>query len=269
LKMITADFILKLGGSAITHKDAPLSANIPVMEMAAKELAGVNLCKNRIVLVYGGGSYGHYAARKHMADGKVQSSIGAAEIRAAMLSLTKILTEVFLWQGLPIFCINPSSSLAFNDGRLTNEECLLRIVRLALESGLLPAIGGDVVLEGGGGGRIASGDLIARLLARKMGAEALLFGTDVDGILGGDGKLIKKAGRGDLDALIARIGGRRGDVTGGMAGKLAEVRSYIDEGGKQAVIFNLAKEGRLSGIINRKEVECTYIGSGNRMVDGD
>jgi isopentenyl phosphate kinase len=87
--------------------------------------------------------------------------------------------------------------------------------------------------------------------------------------LGGDGKLIKKVGRGDLDALIARIGGRRGDVTGGMAGKLAEVRSYIDEGGKQAVIFNLAKEGRLSRIINRNEVECTYIGSGNRMVDGD
>jgi isopentenyl phosphate kinase len=265
--MIKADFVLKLGGSAITHKDAPMSANIPVMEMAAKELAGVDLCENKLVLVYGGGSYGHYAARKHMADGKVQSSAGVAEIRAAMLSLTKILTEVFLWQGLPIFCINPSSSLAYSHGHLANEECLLRNVRLALGCGLLPAIGGDVVLEGGGGARIASGDIIARLLASKMGAQALLFGTDVDGVLGGDGRLLKKASRSDLDALIARVGGRKGDVTGGMAGKLAEVRSYIDDGGKRAIIFNLVKEGRLSGIINGREVECTYIGSGDKEVD--
>ncbi len=267
--MIKADFVLKLGGSAITQKDAPLSANIPVMELAAKELAGSNLCRNRTVLVYGGGSYGHYAARRHMVNGRVEPPTSAAEVRAAMLSLTKILTEVFLWQGLPIFCINPSSSLASKSGCIANEECLLRTARMALESGLLPAIGGDVVLEAGGGARIVSGDFIARLVAKRMGARALLFGTDVDGILGDDGRLIREAGRGDLDSLIARIGGRKGDVTGGMAGKLAEVRSYLDEGGRLAVIFNLTKEGRLSGIMGGSEVECTYIGSGDRMVDGE
>lgn len=267
--MVKADFILKLGGSAITHKDAPLSANVPVMETAARELAGVNLSRNKIVLVYGGGSYGHYVARKHMAEGKVQSPAGAAEIRAAMISLTKVLTEAFLWHGLPIFCISPSSSLAFSEGRITNEECLLASARLALENGLLPAIGGDVVLERGGGARIASGDLIARILAKRMGAKALLFGTDVDGVTGSNGKLITRAGRGDLDRLIAQIGGRKGDVTGGMAGKLTEIRSYLDEGGRQAIIFNLAKEGRLGGIINGREVECTYIGTRDRMVDGE
>lgn len=267
--MVKADFVLKLGGSAITHKDAPLSPNMPVMEGTARELACVNLCKNKIILVYGGGSYGHYAASKHMAAGKVQSPAGVAEIRAAMLSLTKTLTGVFIWQGLPLFCINPSSALTLDDGHIANEECLVRTTRRALECGLIPAVGGDVVLERGGGARIVSGDLIARLLARRLGAKALLFGTDVDGILGGDGRVMKKVGRGDLDALIARIGGRRGDVTGGMAGKLTEVRSYLDEGGKMAVIFNLAKEGRLSGIINGGEVECTYIGSGNRRIDGE
>lgn len=269
MKMIKADFVVKLGGSAITHKDAPLSANIPVMEMTARELARVNACKSRIVLVYGGGSFGHYVARKHMAGGKVLSPTGAAEIRAAMISLTKVLTEAFLWQGIPIFCINPSSSLAFNEGRIANGECLMNSVRIALENGLLPAVGGDVVLESGGGARILSGDLIARLLAKQLSAKSLLFGTDVDGVLGRDGKLIPKVGISDLDGLVTRIGGRDGDVTGGMAGKLAEVRSYIEEGGKQAVIFDLTKEGRLSGIINGEKVECTYIGSGDRMVDGE
>jgi isopentenyl phosphate kinase len=267
--LVKADFVLKLGGSAITHKDAPLSPNMTVMEMAARELAAIDLSEKKIVLVFGGGSYGHYAAGKHMASGRVQSAAGMAEIRAAMLSLTKILTEVFIWQGLPIFCINPSSALTLDDGHLANEECLLRTVRAALGCGLIPAIGGDAVLEKGGGGRIVSGDLIASLLAKRLRAKALLFGTDVDGILGGDGRVMKRVGRGDLDAIIARIGGRRGDVTGGMAGKLTEVRSYLDEGGRLAVIFNLSKEGRLSGIINGGEVECTYVGSGDRRFDGE
>jgi isopentenyl phosphate kinase len=264
-----ADFILKLGGSAITHKDAPLSPNMAVIETAAREMASINLCMHKIVLVYGGGSYGHYAARKHMVAGRVKSSTGVAEIRAAMLSLTKILTEVFIWQGLPIFCISPSSVLTLDDDQIVNEDNLLRIVRRALEFNLIPAIGGDVVLERGGGARIVSGDLIARLMANRLGAKALLFGTDVDGVLGGDGRLMKNVRRSDLDALIARIGNRRGDVTGGMAGKLAEVKTYLDGGGKVAVIFNLSKEGRLNGIINGRDVECTYIGSGNRRVDGE
>jgi isopentenyl phosphate kinase len=267
--MVKADFVLKLGGSAITHKDAPLSPNIPIMEMTAKELAGADLCSNRMVLVYGGGSYGHYVARKHLSDGKVKSPSGIAEIRAAMISLTKVLTEVFIWQGVPIFCINPSGSLAFDRGRITNTECLVGSVRHALENGLLPAVGGDVVLDSQGGARIASGDLLARILAKRLGSKSLLFGTDVDGILGADGKLIRMIGKGELDALIPRIGKRKGDVTGGMAGKLAEIRSYIEEGGERAIVFNLAKEGRLSGIIKGKEVECTYIGSGDRMVDGE
>jgi hypothetical protein len=43
----------------------------------------------------------------------------------------------------------------------------------------------------------------------------------------------------------------------------------MEEGGRRAVIFNLTKEGRLSRIINGEKVECTYIGSGDRMVDGE
>lgn len=267
--MVKADFVLKLGGSAITHKDAPLSPNMPVMETTAREMAAINLCRHKVILVYGGGSYGHYAAGRHMAAGKVQSAVGMAEIRAAMLSLTKILTEVFIWQGLPIFCINPSSVLNLGNGKILNDGCLLRTVSRALECGLVPAIGGDVVLERGGGARIVSGDVIARLVAKRLGAKALLFGTDVDGVLGGDGRLMRSVGRAELDALIARIGGRKGDVTGGMAGKLTEIRTYLDEGGKRAIVFNLSKEGRLSGIINGKEVECTYIGYDNREVDGE
>lgn len=267
--MVKADFVLKLGGSAITHKDAPLSPNIPVIEAAAREMASINLCRNKLVLVYGGGSYGHFAAKRHMASGSVHSALGAAEVRAAMLSLTKILTEVFIWQGLPIFCINPSSVLGISNREILNEGCLMGTVRRGLESGLVPAIGGDVVLEKGGGARIVSGDVIARLVAKRLGAKALLFGTDVDGVLDRDGRLMKRVNRADLDALIVRVGGRRGDVTGGMAGKLTEIGKYLDGGGKTAVVFKLAGEGRLSGIINGKDVECTYIGSGNREVDGE
>lgn len=262
--MAKADFVVKLGGSAITHKDAPLSPNMPTIELAGNELASINLCKNKVVLVYGGGSYGHYAAAKHVEGGRVRSPSGAAEIRAAMLSLTKVLTEVLIWKGLPIFCINPSGAMSLDNGRLVGKDCLFRTVDRALEAGLIPTIGGDVILGRGGEARIVSGDLLARLLAQRTGAKALLFGTDVDGVLDTDGRLLRRLSRSQLDSIMSRITAREGDVTGGMGGKLAEVKSYLEEGGKLAVIFNLAKEGRLSGIINGREVEGTYIGTSDR-----
>jgi len=257
----SADFVLKLGGSAITHKDVPLSANTSVLKGVADELLQLQRRYEppRIVIVYGGGSFGHPAARKYLSDGAITDPRGCAEVRAAMLSLAGIITEIFLDRGLPIFVINPSSSLVLRDGEIDPEASFLLPVDRCLGAGLMPALGGDVVLDSVRGARILSGDRIARLLARRLGAR-LLFGTDVDGVLLG-GSVIRRIDPADLPSLSRGVGGREGDVTGGMAGKLDEIRRFLSEGGAGAAIFNITVPGNLTKVISGKEIECTYIGT--------
>ncbi|HPC27502.1 MAG TPA: isopentenyl phosphate kinase [Candidatus Methanomethylicus sp.] len=242
--MIEADYVLKLGGSAITHKDTPFSANTACIRRLAKEISGS--VGKRIILVYGGGSFGHAAAIRHLSGGLVSSPSGIAEVRAAMLALTMELTRGFMAEGVPIFALNPSSCLVFgNGGSIRFGGAAIEAIEKALEGGLIPAMGGDIILDRGGGARILSGDTIARMLALRFRVKTLAFGTDVDGVLGPSGA-IRAISRAELPGVIGMVGGRSGDVTGGMSGKLAAVRDYLSRGGREVLIFNACKPGTLA-----------------------
>ena len=54
--------LMKLGGSVITHKDRPLSPNFKVIKDLSHVLASVQM---PVVLVHGGGSFGHYWSVKY------------------------------------------------------------------------------------------------------------------------------------------------------------------------------------------------------------
>ena len=58
--------LLKLGGSLITHKDVPLSVNWIALKRVANAISDSRLPskKRHLVLVHGGGSFGHYYAGK-------------------------------------------------------------------------------------------------------------------------------------------------------------------------------------------------------------
>jgi len=246
--MIEADYVLKLGGSAITHKDTPFSANTACIRRLAKEVSGG--VGKRIILVYGGGSFGHAAAIRHLSGGLVSSPSGIAEVRAAMLALTMELTREFVAEGVPIFALNPSSCLVFGSGgSIRFGRAAIEAIEKALEGGLVPAMGGDIVLDRGGGARILSGDTIARMLALRFRAKTLAFGTDVDGVLGPSG-VIRAISRAELPGVIGMAGGRPGDVTGGMSGKLAAVRDYLSRGGHEVLIFNACKPGTLARVLS-------------------
>lgn len=262
--MDRVDYVIKLGGSAITNKGTPLSPNTEVLKGIAKELANIQCCK-RIVLVYGGGSYGHSVARRYLENGKISNPQGMAATRSAMLTLAKKLTDVFLPQGIPLFCINPSSCFILKNGEPEPKAFFLKLVTKALGAGLVPAIGGDIVLDIECNARVLSGDTIARMLAAELNAKALLFGSDVDGILF-DNKVVKEIRKEEIKRMQSKVSGRQGDVTGGMAGKLKEVDKYLSQGGELSVIFNLTKPGMLTKILKGQEVEATYIRSRHKGV---
>ncbi len=245
--MAKADYVVKLGGSAITHKGTPFSANAEHMRRLAKEIAGA--AGKKIIIVYGGGSFGHAAAIKHLSGGRISTPSGIAEVRAAMLALTNELTREFVAEGVPVFAFAPSSSLVFGGGcSIRFGRATLEAVAKALEGGLVPAMGGDIILDRGGGARILSGDTIARMLGIRFSAKTLAFGTDVDGVMGASG-VIRAISRTELPAVIKMAGGRSGDVTGAMAGKLAAVRDYLSRGGREALIFNACKPGVLARVL--------------------
>ena len=204
-----------------------------------------------LILVYGGGSFGHYVARKYIYEGLITDVKGVAEIHSAMLSLTKILTDQLLQHGLPIFAANSSSSFVLKDGDLLH--AFYEPFELSLERGLIPVVGGDVVLDSSSGARILSGDRIASLLAKTFQARVLAFGTDVDGVILG-GSTISKIKAKEICEILDHIAQTQEDVTGGMVGKLKEIASYLLEGGKSATIFNITRPGQLTRLLSGKEV---------------
>ena len=54
--------LIKLGGSIITNKEKPLSAKRKIIDNLAKNLKKID---ESIIIVHGGGSYGHYWSVKY------------------------------------------------------------------------------------------------------------------------------------------------------------------------------------------------------------
>ncbi|MCX8181592.1 MAG: isopentenyl phosphate kinase [Candidatus Methanomethyliaceae archaeon] len=250
MKFTKVDFVIKLGGSAITKKDQPFTPNLEVIKTISLELSQI-YNRPSLILVYGGGSFGHHVARRYISGGLIRDIKGTAEIHSAMFSLTKILTDHFLQQDLPVFAINSSSSFILKNGNL--QEAFYTPLELSLERGLIPLIGGDVVFDSSSGIRILSGDRIASMLAKTFQAKVLAFGTNVDGILL-KGSTVPKIKAQEIEKILDHIKQMQEDVTGGMSGKLREIARYLVEGGKSAIIFNITRPGQLTRLLSGKEV---------------
>ncbi|MEM4406055.1 MAG: isopentenyl phosphate kinase [Candidatus Methanomethylicaceae archaeon] len=249
--MTKVDFVIKLGGSAITKKDQPFTPNLEVIKQVSSELSQIYNHRPSLILVYGGGSFGHHVARRYISGGLITDVRGAAEVHSVMFSLTKILTDHLIQQGLPVFAINSSSSFILKEGNL--QEVFYTPLELSLKRGLIPMIGGDVVFDSSSGFRILSGDRIASLLAKTFQARVLAFGTDVDGIIL-NGSTVPKIKVQEIEKILDHIKEKQGDVTGGMVGKLREIARYLAEGGKSAIIFNITRPGQLTRLLSDKEV---------------
>jgi isopentenyl phosphate kinase len=132
--------IVKLGGSLITNKDIPQSPNIRNMKLVSKEISKViSIDKTlRLILIHGGGSYGHYFANKFGIGTARRSNVpseGLALTAAAMIKLHSIILEELNSAG--VFCgtLFPIEILSRN-GEFVSSEGEFRI-RSILEKKLV------------------------------------------------------------------------------------------------------------------------------------
>src|SRR5439155_20273201 len=105
--------LIKLGGSIITNKEKPLTANKPAIRRLASHLRRI---KEPLVVVHGGGSYGHYWSVKYDMHTKPSkySIKGVSVVKNSMVELNRIILQSFLESNLTPYCL-PPSDLMFAD----------------------------------------------------------------------------------------------------------------------------------------------------------
>jgi len=266
-RMSVKPTVLKLGGSVITDKEKPLTPDLQAIERLADEISRAKV--SSLILVHGGGSFGHPVAERYdIAEGYVDSSqiLGFSQTHLAMTLLNSWVMEALISHNIPAVEVNPSSCVVTKACRIQSIE--LKPLKKMLKMGFVPVLYGDAVLDSEKGFAILSGDQLVSSLAIKLDAGRIIMGADVDGLYTADPKtdssahLIDHITLEELKSLKHKIEGSKAtDVTGGMLGKMLEVKLAIEHE-IQTVIVNATKSRRVYKALKGEKVIGTIIGKG-------
>jgi isopentenyl phosphate kinase len=184
-----------------------------------------------ILLGHGSGSFGHFAARK-FGYGQRGNWRAYAETGAAAARLTRIVTDIFLAEGVPVVAMQPSASARCRDGELV--ELAVEPMRAALAHNLMPLVFGDVAFDATREMTIVSTEMIFAHLAPIFKPSRILLAGIVDGVFTADpladssAQLIREITPANLAQIEARLRGSHGvDVTGGMMDKVRRMLALV------------------------------------------
>ncbi len=259
--------IIKLGGSIISDKTRPSTPQLEVISKLVHEISGIT--SHPIVVVHGGGSYGHFPAKKyqlHRGGRSKKKKRGVTETASEMSKLNQLILDAFHAASRPAVPIRTLAIMVALNGRIAHMD--LEALRTFLHQNFIPILSGDVVADSVTGFTIISGDQIAMYLARQLHSTKVIFATDVDGLYTADPKTSSKAKRiplvtpKTLDTVLteAAMGTATdaADVTLGMRGKLEEIFKGLPPN-CEAIICDLRKPGTLARIIEGKSVSSTRL----------
>jgi len=250
--------VLKLGGSVVTDKNKPFTANKENIRRLSMEVAEADA--QPLVIVHGGGSYGHPLAKEYdIADGYSypKQVIGFSMTHQAMVKLNALIVATMLVAGVPAFSVAPSSFIKTRGRRIRSVD--LGIVRGSIDNGLVPVLYGDAVIDAEQGFAILSGDQLVVKLASGLNAERIVLGSDVDGVYTGDPNLDKKAvlieelSIGELEQMTGIGDAVSTDVTGGMLAKVREAAEAV-KAGVEVLLVNATEPGRVEAALRGENV---------------
>lgn len=257
--------VLKLGGSVITQKEKPFTTNLSAIRRLAKEISLAKV--SQLIMIHGGGSFGHPLAKKYSImegyKGRDVQLLGFSETHQAMVILNKLVVDALIHSNIPAMAVSPSSFIVTKSGRIATviEEPLKKL----LQTGFVPVLHGDAVLDFDRGFTILSGDQLAAYLAIQFKAERIVMGIDVNGVFTADPKkeksarLVRNCTLHELKKMQTRMKNTGdADVTGGMLGKLIELAPAVEQG-IPALIVNAAKPKNVYKAIRGESVIGTLI----------
>lgn len=261
--------IIKMGGSVITFKERPLMPNMTGIEGIANILSELRK-RYKIIIVHGGGSFGHYWSVKYDMHTKPfpYSDEGVAVVHESMIKLNHIITDRFINFNLKPYTLQPST---FVYNGIANLDRINEIVRLTTDNNLIPVTFGDVIHTTENNFSILSGDTIMSMLCTALHPQYCIFTTNVDGLFGDVEKrdLIREIYLDENGEFINTRGKNYSniesskspfDVTGGMKRKISESVPIVKSGLPVHIINGFRPETIFDIIDNRD-----YIGTRIRL----
>ena len=104
--------ILKLGGSLLTNKEKKFSINRRVLKRIASEIKACEENGKKLVVVHGGGAFGHPLAKEYELNrGYISKSQikGIALTRKAMQDFNNLVVKEFIDQGINAIALQTSA----------------------------------------------------------------------------------------------------------------------------------------------------------------
>jgi isopentenyl phosphate kinase len=256
--------LIKLGGSVITIKDKSFTPNTAIIRRMAEEIS--ETCLKSIVIIHGGGSYGHPIAKEYNIREGYQNPeqlVGFSKTRQTMMELNKLVIDAFIEINLPVVSVQPSSFIFTEDGRI--KEFDLTILKKLINLKMIPVLYGDAVLDTKRGFTILSGDQIISNLAVSLNVDKMVLCVDVDGLYSEDPKMnpkakfIKRITLDEIRILLKNIGNSKAiDVTGGMYGKIVELIPALEKG-VEVKMINATKANNIYKTLRNQDVKGTTI----------
>lgn len=231
--------LIKLGGSVATFKERPLAANIDAIEGISRALTRLDI---PIIIVHGGGSFGHYWSVKYDMHTKPANYDvnGVSIVHESMIALNQIIVNSMIRAGLNPYGIAPS---AFTTGHKPIVTKIKQVCAMA-QSKLIPVTFGDIVYVEGGKYSILSGDALMTILARVLRPLRIIFATNVDGVYKDSlsKEIVREIQVVDERKSIEFFKTAGIDATGGMQRKVTEAFKIASHGIDVLMINGLVPE---------------------------
>lgn len=260
-------YIIKFGGSAITEKKTgKFLVKKERLDKIAKEIAQAAKKKEfSLVVVHGAGPFGHKLVAEYGIANGVRTDKqmeGYEKTRESMRLLSSQVVEALATRGIKAVAAQDLAIIIQKNKKVI--EFNSAGIKMLLHGGKVPVLHGDMVNDLEIGASVVSGDAIIARLANELKAAKVFYGTDVDGIYNSDprkskkAKLIEEINDHNINtALKVAAESSATDVTGGMRGKLEEIRENIK--GVECFVFNLENEKNLGKLLLGEKIKCTRI----------
>jgi isopentenyl phosphate kinase len=243
--------LIKLGGSVITFKEKPLAANFEAIRSISYTLASVKI---PIILIHGGGSFGHYWSVKYNMHSKPDQydSHSISIVHESMIALNQIIVNYMIKVGMNPYMILPS---VFTSGRKPIAK-KIKELKSIVESSVIPITFGDIIYMENKMYSILSGDALMSILSKILRPSKVIFTLNVDGIYKDMGKreIIKELKNNNSINFSKVIQ----DVTGGMRRKVTEALKISDIG-IDVLMVNGLKPERIINAITGTDFEGTLV----------
>jgi isopentenyl phosphate kinase len=244
--------LIKLGGSVVTFKEKPLTANFEAINNITRVIATIEI---PLIVVHGGGSFGHYWSVKYDMHTKPYDydAYGISIVHESMMCLNQIIVNSMIKERINAYAIMPSNFTSSHRPIIRKIKELQDIA----ENGIIPVTFGDIIHINKKKYSVLSGDVIMRILSQVLHPSKVIFTLNVDGIYKNikTKETIKEIKNSNRSIELSTV---EADVTGGMRRKVTEAFK-IARSGVDVLMVNGLNPERIINAMSGSAFEGTII----------